>query len=444
MEDRDVTSTEHRVPSTVRPFISGLRLVISLALLLGIVLPANAWSAPLDTRYSVLGTSLVVDGQSADPQFPDTIAFALRAHGFEAARAELNYRLVGDPVTAGQQVDVKEPTSQPDLKATLDLSTHYIPPGAEVAYYWTLTDGSGETVDTPAQSFTMLDERHQWQNLSDGQKRVSVHWYEGGQGFGKSLLDTASSALDRLQHDIGAKLERQANVWVYATQDELIDALPKNIPEWVGGKAFPELSLVLAAIGDDANADSEVKRVVPHELSHLVLYGATRNPYNTPPAWLDEGLAVHNQEAHDPVEEETLKAAAEDGSLVPLKALSGSFGASEEEAALGYGESRSAIDFILKDSRYGPEKFARTIAAFRNGVTYDEALQAGLGAAVDQIDQQWRLSLPYRPAARSSPALSLSSPLVLLPVGVCIGLLLAGGILVLVMLIRKRTSTPNI
>ena len=73
----------------------------------------------------------------------------------------------------------------------------------------------------------------------------------------------------------------------------------------------------------------------------------TRNPYNSPPAWLDEGLAVHNQETHDPAEVSVLKQAAEDGQLIPLKALSGSFGANDETAMLSYGESRSVIDFHL-------------------------------------------------------------------------------------------------
>src|SRR5206468_3267671 len=263
-----------------------------------------------------------------------------------------------------------------DLKATLDLSTSYIPPGSEVTYYWTLAGDAGE-VYTPEKTFTMQDDRHAWKSLSDAQKRVSVHWYDGDQAFGETLRSAASNALDRVEHDIGAGLERPASVWVYASQDDLLDALPKNIPEWVGGKAFPELSLVLADISNDENANDEIKRVIPHELSHLLLYQATHNPYNIPPAWMDEGLAVHNQEWQDPAEEDALREAVEAGKLVPLRALSGSFGADEKEAILSYAESRSAIDFILRDSRYGPEKFARTVAAFRQGVTYDDAMKAG-------------------------------------------------------------------
>jgi hypothetical protein len=404
--------------------------------------PANA--------HSLLATapSVTVVAQDAAPNFPDTDDYTFKATGFQAARATLNYSLDGEAVTAGEEADVPQPTDTLDLKLTLDLATHYIPPGTQVSYYWTLTAPSGDTVDTPAKTFQMLDAGYNWQSLTDPKGRVSVHWYEGSPSFGRQMLDTATSALDRLEHDINAGLDRPANIWVYATQDDLIGALPQNIPEWVGGKAFPELALVLAAIPDDETADSEIKRVIPHELSHLVLYQATRNPYNAPPAWLDEGLAVHNQQSHDPSETAALKQAAEEGNLLPLKALSGSFGADEEAALLSYAESRSAIDFIVSDPRFGPEKLARTVAAFKDGVTYDDALKAGLGVTVDDLDALWRASLPYKlstqtnapESTRRQPGtdFSWSTPFGLLALGAFLLLFLLGGISLLVMSLRPR------
>ncbi|HEX9988215.1 MAG TPA: peptidase MA family metallohydrolase [Chloroflexia bacterium] len=442
------------------------RFIAILVLLLSLLPTLTAYAASdvkdpatfsaLGTRYSVLDTQnskLKVRVQEAKPEFPDRITFRLRASGFTARRATLNYSLVGQPVTAGVEAKMAGPTADLSLDVTLDLSTHYIPPGTEVSYYWTLLGASGETVDTPSKTFKVLDEQYKWQTLTDAGKGVSVHWYDGDQAFGENLLDTATAALERLERDVNASLTRPADIWVYGTQEELIDALPANIPEWVGGKAFPELALVLAAIADDENGDSETKRIVPHELSHLLLYQATRNPYNAPPAWLDEGLAVYNQETHYPEEEEYLKAAAEGGYLPPVKALSGSFGADEDVAFLSYSQSRSVVEFILNDSRYGPEKLARTVAAFKEGVTYDEALMSGLGVTVDELDSQWRASLPYKVAPPGSapskgPVITgrgrltgtfqpFQNPFVLLALGMCGGLFLAGGLLTVVMLVRR-------
>jgi Peptidase MA superfamily len=430
-----------------------MRVVVRapITLILALMLSASIQAiraAPLATLYSLLAASSVhVKEQDAAPHFPDSVEFTLKTSGFVAERAELSYSLVGEAVTTGLQADVAQPTADLDVSTTLDLSIYYIPPGAEVTYYWTLTSPTGETVDTPSKTFKMLDEGYSWKTLSDPQGRVSVHWYEGGRAFGQSLLDTATGALDRLQHDIGVTIERPAEIWVYSSQDDLLGALPQNIPEWVGGKAFPELALVLASITDDDYADLETRRVIPHELSHLVLYQATRNPYNAPPAWLDEGLAVHNQEAHDPSEEDSLKTAAEQGRLLPIKALSGSFGADQETAILSYAESRSVVDFIVDDPRYGPTKLAKTVAAFKDGVTYDDALEAGLGITVDELDKEWRAFLPYKEGSQNSapkqvgptsPA-AWASPLAMLGLGIFLGFFLAGGLLLVVLLaLRKR------
>ena len=406
----------------------------------------------LDIHTSVLATqhSLLVEEQSAASDFPESVTFRLKASGFETARAELNYRLVGDSVTAGVQADVEEVTSSPDLDVTLDLTTDYLPPGVEVEYYWTLTDEAGSSTDTPAGIFKLVDERYDWNSLTDPQGRVTVNWYEGGDDFGKLLLTVATGALDRLQNDLDAGLTRPAGIWVYASQDELLDALPVNIPEWVGGKAFPHLALVMTAIGTDEDiTELEIKRTIPHELSHLVLYQATRNPYNAPPAWLDEGVAVYYQEAHDPAEQEALKWAAENGAMLPLMSLSGSFGADEESALLAYAESHSAVEFILTDSRYGPEKLARTIAAFIEGVTYDEAFEAGLGATVEEIDEQWRASLPYEVRAPGEvPVLSgrevhrgsVWDLLIWAALSLGAVFFVAGGLLTVILLARRRSN----
>lgn len=447
MEARHLT--RGKVKGWGRPLAWLLALILSLQL----SPQAYAHTLSLSLQSSVLSASLVVDEQTATPKFPDRIDFKLKARGFQADRATLNYRLVGDPVTSGVQRKIDGSSATIEINLSLDLSIHYIPPGAEVAYYWTLQNTSGASEDTPAQTFKVLDERYNWRHLTNPEKRISVHWYEGSADFGKNLLDTASGALDRLQRDIGAGLQRPADIWVYATARDLRSALPYHTPEWVGGKAFPDLALVSAAIDDDETADLEIKRTIPHELSHLVLYQATRNPYNSPPAWLDEGIAVYNQETRYPDEEIALKEAAGKGRIVPLRALSGSFGADPETALLSYTQAGSVVEFILKDTRYGPEKLARTVAAFREGVTYDEALQAGLGITVDELDEQWRASLPYEIApqplsserttqtgtTRTSPDAQISSRLFIWVVACAMfGLMIAAIIAILTAALLRR------
>jgi hypothetical protein len=399
------------------------------------LLVAVGWASPVAAAHTGQAAPRV-EAQDVRVDFPGTVEFTLRAAGFDTERAQVNYTLVGDPVTSGVQAAMSGPSSDLNLSVALDLSVDYIPPGTKVEYYWTLTSPTGETADTPVQTFRLLDDRFDWRERSDGEGRVTVHWYEGSDAFGKTLADTAAGALDRLRHDIGAGPDRPVDVWVYPSQDVLLEALPRNVPEWVGGKAFPELALVLAAIEDNEYSELEIKRVVPHELSHIVLYQATRNPYNAPPGWLEEGIAVYNQEAQDPAEEEALKQAAQANALPPLRALSGSFGADEEAALVSYAQSGSVVDFILNDPRYGPAKLARTVAAFKEGVTYDEALKEGLGVSVDGLDEHWRQALPYKPSAPG-----WLDPLAFGAIAAGAALFVAGGVVAFVVW-RRRSRPP--
>src|SRR5207237_818612 len=136
--------------------INKLLLVI---VILAFLLPVSAGGP---ARGQAAQGGLVVDAQSADARFPDTVDFELKAHGFEASRAELSYRLTGEPVTSELHATVDKPASNLDLTATLDLSTDYIPPGSEVTYYWTLTSDTAGEAYTPEQTFVMLDDRHAW------------------------------------------------------------------------------------------------------------------------------------------------------------------------------------------------------------------------------------------------------------------------------------------
>jgi hypothetical protein len=404
-------------------------------------------SQGMSLQDTALQAQLTVVSQEAAPRFPDAVDFTLKASGFPAERATLYYRPAGSPVTSRLEEPLQGTASTLDLRVSLDLLTTSIPPGAQVEYYWTLTSASGSTADTPAQIFTLTDTRFQWQTISDENRRFAVHWYSGDIDFGKFLFATAAGAVDRLQGMLDARLERRAEIWVYGSEDDLFSAYTQDVPTFIGGQSFPELGLVLAAIPDDENSRAEIKRIVPHELSHILLHQVTRNPYNTPPLWLQEGLATYNEESGEPGYDAALQEAAERGAIEPLRALTSSFSQDEEGIPVAYAQSRSVVAFILGDERFGPERLARTLAAFREGVTYDEALQRGIGLSIDELDREWRLSLPFEIAAPQQPPVTDVTPVpqqdsIVLPVilGIVIGMAVAGltALVILIVVQRKR------
>ena len=353
-------------------------------------------------------TTFIVDRQTVTPLFPERITFRLEAHvgSGTITRAELSYKVQGDPYTRGV-VGELTPGARVTATAEVDTQIDYIPPGVTLDYYWTLTDDGGRRFDTPRAVVRYDDERFPWQTRMV--QAVRVHWQGDRAAFGDLLADAVAGAATQLQAQTVLTLPMPVEVWVYPTEEDLLSALPPGEPEWVGGQAFPRLNVVVASIADDEQAETEARRVLPHELAHLAVAAASRNPYNVPPVWLNEGLAVHNQQDSDPFLDEILERAARANALLPLRTLESSFPADPDAALLSYAESAGAVRFLL--DHYGGERVQRLLAAFQQGVTYDEALQQALGVTVDQLDTAWRATLPLpQGAAPGSPTAPVAAP----------------------------------
>jgi hypothetical protein len=84
-------------------------------------------------------------------------------------------------------------------------------------------------------------------------------------------------------------------------------------------------------------------------------------------------------------------AAAANGTLEPIPVLNSQFPYDAEGALLGYAQSESIVDFIA--ATYGDDAIARLIAVFREGVSYDEAVEQALGVTMEELDTQWRASI---------------------------------------------------
>jgi len=219
---------------------------------------------------------------------------------------------------------------------------------------------------------------------------VTVYWYKGGDEFGDEILSTAERALKHLQRDIGAKVVEPVSIFIYADTSDMRAALGSNEVEWVGGEAQPGLGLIIGAIAPGDT--SEVQRIIPHELSHQVLYQATKNPYGGTPIWFEEGLAVYNQETYLDYHELLLEEAARKGQLIPLEALAASFPTDPEQATLSYAQSHSIVRYII--DTYGADGMKKLVTAWSEAISVNDALQEALDVTVDELDEAWRKTLP--------------------------------------------------
>jgi hypothetical protein len=156
--------------------------------------------------------------------------------------------------------------------------------------------------------------------------------------------------------------------------------------EWTGGVAFTRYGIM--AIGIDPAKLDWGKRAIAHELTHLVIHQITLNPYSDLPTWLDEGLAMRNEGPLESVFTAYLNRATDEESLISVQSLSSPFSAYAGEATLSYAQSYSLVEFLI-DS-YGQGKMFELLSTFREGSTYDGALEEVYGFDMDGLDVRWQ------------------------------------------------------
>lgn len=354
---------------------------------------ASPASAALRTQHAALAADAVsVTASAATSQFPKGIAFRLEAAAGsgEITSVNLLYRAAGVPTSKRVRVPT-ERGQRIRVDYLLDTQADYVPPGVDIEYRWLFTLADGTQVRSDPTTVFYMDTQQQWKKKTSGQ--ITLWWYSGDDAFAQDAITTAVQTLATLQKTYAVQTNRPFRILLYANARDLRVALPPNSADWIGGGALVDYGIVHAAIGPGRSAASEIRRVLPHEISHLVVYQASLNPYNRPPLWLDEGLAVRNQETPDVRLRPLLKEAVDNGKLIPIRALNSPFPLNTEQALLSYAESESIVGYIV--DAYGSKYIGQLINAFTQELSYEQIVQKVLKVSMDQFDKDWKATLNY-------------------------------------------------
>lgn len=362
--------------------------------------PSPASPTPTPQAGSAGGISLI--SQRVEPRFPQSISFQLKARSSSPiTKVELEYTV--EQISPAEVIVVVFPNFRlgKEIEAawTWDMRKASLPPGAEVSYHWKLWDSTGDSLTTEFASFRFNDERYKWNRLEKG--KLSLRWYRGDEAFAHRLMSSAQATLQGLERDTGAVLKRSAQVWIYASAADLRGAMifPQ---EWTGGVAFVRFGIVALGVPPEMLAWGQ--RALAHELTHLVIYQMTFNPYNSLPTWLDEGLAMHSEGELRGDLRSVLDRAISQGRLFSVRSLCSPFPAATEEARLCYAQSYSLVEFLLR--KFGRGKMRQLLLIFKGGTTYDEVLLKVYGFDLDGLDRLWRESLRGLPRADLVPGLA--------------------------------------
>ena len=351
-------------------------------LLVLILLPMTVGRVPLTVDAAVKPeVSIVTD--RANISFPDGIDFRLKAStDAPIERVELLYATVGNP-TLTLVSPPHEAGTAINVSYRLDLRRHYLPPGVDVEYRWRFVPRDGDAAETAPKRILWSDTRFDWATYRSAD--VELHAYNGDDEFNRTVLDTAQRTADRLKLQFALSKLAPIRLWIYQSNDDFAASQAPNSEPWVVGTAYVQLALIVLVL-PPGNA-AEVRRTVPHEMAHQVLYQATKNPFGGLPTWLDEGLAVYNQEISDPSFPGLVEQASESGNLDSIRSLNSSFPYDTTSATLAYAESVSIIDYIVE--AFGQDAVTRLTEAGSQGLAYGDAVQTALGISIDELDQRW-------------------------------------------------------
>ncbi len=355
---------------------------------------------------------------SAQVEFPFQLHFNLSAES-DVNITDIRLRYTVDRASFAQvtsEVYIEfVPDTAVDVSWTFEtVRVGGLPVGSSMEYWWVLEDAGGNKLETAPVRVQLEDNRYSWRSLSED--NVTIWWYEGSQSFAQELMASAQQALIRLAEDTGAELEKPVEMYIYANTQDLRGAMiyPQ---EWTGGVTFTQYGII--AIGIAPNNLDWGKRTIAHELTHLVLHQVIFNPYGGLPTWLSEGLAMYAEGSLEPGFAAFLEQAIAEEGLISVRSLSSPFSVYAEQSYLAYAQSYSLIKFLI-DS-YGQSKMLELLNTFKQGSSYDGALDGVYGFDMDGLDTLWRDYVTMSARSTAQEAIAPGRTLAALAAGLLVG-----------------------
>jgi hypothetical protein len=156
--------------------------------------------------------------------------------------------------------------------------------------------------------------------------------------------------------------------------------------EWTGGATYIQFNIIAIGIAPD-NLDWG-KTAMVHELTHAIIAQIVFNPYSGLPVWLNEGLAMYAEGVLSPQYSTLLADAVKQDRLISVRSIASPFSAETNKSLLSYAESFSLVDYLIR--RYGPQKMRELLDVFKEGTTYDGALERVYGLNMDRLNDEWK------------------------------------------------------
>ena len=367
-----------RRPATiVAPLLS---LVLATALAASTVAtPAIDFGSP--QAEGAFGEDVVFSTTFTSDEAPQRVELLSRVPGQRSDRVTIA-RV--EPTDAGWRASVR--------------NTGHIVPNTSWEYRFRVVTDEGDATG-PLGTPRLPDTRAEWAE-HDGEG-VTVWTYQGGQAFAARALETAEEAFATTAELLGTEVTEPVDFVIYTDTRSFREAMGPATRENIEGQAHLAIRTLFALVEPRGRDSERMEEVITHELAHLVFHDAVVNPYQYPPRWLNEGVAVYVSEGYPESYRSQVRGAAGGDTIIPLEGLGGQFPTRATRQSLAYAESIDAVDHLVET--HGEAALVELIHAFGDGLGLDGAFIAATGEDFAAFDAAWLASLgaktpePYGP-----------------------------------------------
>ena len=345
---------------------------VGLALLVvAVLLPARATAQ----------TPVIVDTQIDQSNFPVSIGFsALVGEGDALESAVLFYQVLPEGAITRSSAEISGgDVTRLEAVVPTNRGQIYIPPGANIDWWWALTSSDGETTETERSPFLYADPRYDWQVISGN--NLELHYYEN-ETVAEALHVVGREAIARMGALLGVELDFPARIYLWSNPQDA-SGVERTESDTFEQLIFTGGTRVLA---DLVHVFAPQPWIVAHELTHILTKIAGESIVGLP-AWLDEGTATYAEADWRSRRGGSLQSALNNDDVLSVRSI-GSATNTPSDVDLFYGESADIVTALIDE--FGEETFARLFAVFKEGTTVDDALMQVYGFDRDGLDTFYR------------------------------------------------------
>lgn len=275
--------------------------------------------------------------------------------------------------------------AQQEFFYRLDLSTDPITPFSTIHYWIEIQHNDGTSQLSPIKAFRYLDNRNIWMTKSS--YPFIIHWQGDSSQLGQTVLPIVQQSLQAIQTVLPVPDLTDIDIFIYNSPGDLREAIPINQSDWMAAHVDPESQVMLISITDPPDQIIQMKRQIPHELMHLILWKISPDAYDQIPVWLKEGLATTVELSPEAEYYTILQNAVNTNSLIPFSELCTSFPQDIGSVYLSYAQSASFTRYLIQN--YGSQKLLDLIHSFNNNSDCLTPIKLTYGMGLDELSQNW-------------------------------------------------------